>query len=164
MSAGIGKFPLEPLCAVRGMRLRKLEADMKACRERWKAAERQRLDATERWEQSVRQRQDFVEASWKELFDKGPPTGEAMTRHEHHLAWLDQAAAQRHAELELRTREYAEAADALDLAATAWRRAHGKFEALGEMKQEWLNQSRSQQALREEHSLEELMQRRTTPR
>lgn len=164
MSDGAGKFPLEPLCAVRDMRLRKLEADLKACRALWHAAERQRVEAVERWEQSMRQRQDFAEASWRELFDSGTPTGEAMRRHEHHLAWLDQIIVQRHAEVEQRARECDEAAATLELAAAAWRRAHSKLDALGEMKQEWLRQSRSQQALRDEHSLEELMQRRTTSR
>lgn len=164
MSASAAKFPLEPLCTVRAMRLRKLEADMKACREQWNAAEHLRIEASERWEQSVQQRQQFTESSWKELFDKGPPTGEAMTRHERHLAWLDQIIVQRQAELELCARACAEAAAALDLAATAWRRAHNKLDALGEMKQEWLQQSRSQQALREEHHLEELMLGRITSR
>ncbi|GLQ87834.1 hypothetical protein [Dyella flagellata] len=164
MSHGADKFPLEPLCKVRGMRLRKLETEMKACREHWSAAERQRVEATEQWELSVRQRLDFAEASWHELFDHGPATGEAMSRHEHHLAWLDQIIAQRRGELEQRSQVCTEAAAALDLAAIAWRRAHGKLDALGEMKQEWLRESRSQQALREEHSLEELLLRRTTSR
>lgn len=164
MNAGAGQFPLEPLCAVRAMRLRQLEADMQACRERWRAAEQLRAEAAERWEQAVRQRRDFAEASWRGLFDKGLPTGEAMGRHEHRLAWLDQLAAQRHAELEQRSRECVEAAAALEIAATAWRRARNKLDALGEMKQEWLQQARNQQALREEHGLEELMLRRTTSR
>jgi hypothetical protein len=158
------KFPLEPLCTVRGIRLRKLEAELKACRERWNAAEQLRIETLQQWEKAVQQRQDFADASWKELFDQGTPTAEAMRRHEHHLAWLDQIIVQRHAELERRSRECAEAAAALDVAATAWRSAHSKVDALGEMKQEWLQQSRSQQALREEHSLEELMLRRTTLR
>jgi flagellar biosynthesis chaperone FliJ len=158
------QFPLEPLCKVRGMRLRKLEADLKACREQWNAAEQLRLEAVARWEQAVQQRQDFAEASWKALFDEGLPTGEAMSRHERHLAWLDQIIVQCHAELEQRSRECAEAAAALEQASAAWRRAHNKLDALGEMKQEWLRESRNQQALREEHSLEELMLRRTTSR
>lgn len=158
------KFPLEPLCTVRDIRLRKLQAELKACRERWRAAENLRLEALQQWELAVRQRQDFADASWKELFDQGTPTAEAMRRHEHHLAWLDQIIVQRHAELERRSRECAEAEAALDVAATAWRSAHSKVDALGEMKQEWLQQLRSQQALREEHNLEELMLRRTTLR
>ena len=164
MSTGTGPFPLEPLCAVRAMRLRKLEADLKACRERWRAAEQQRIEASERWEQSVQQRQHFADASWRELFDQGLPTGEAMRRHEHRLAWLDQIIVQTHAELEQRSRDCDEATAALELAATAWRRAHSKLDALGELKQEWLQQARNQQALREEHGLEELMLRRTTSR
>jgi flagellar biosynthesis chaperone FliJ len=158
------QFPLEPLCKVRGMRLRKLEADMKACREQWNAAEQLRLEAVERWEQATWQRDDFVEASWKKLFGSGMPTGEAMSRHERHLAWLDQLITQRHAELEKCSRECNEAAAALEVAAAAWRRAHSKLDALGEMKQEWLREARSKQALHEEHSLEELMLRRTTSR
>jgi len=158
------KFPLEPLCTVRDIRLRKLEAELKACRERWRAAEQLRVEAMQQWEQAVQQRQDFADASWKELFDQATPTAEAMRRHEHHLAWLDQIIVQRHAELERRSRECAEAEAALDVAATAWRSAHSKVDALGELKQEWLQQSRSQQALREEHNLEELMLRRTTLR
>jgi len=158
------KFPLEPLCTVRDIRLRKLETELKTCRERWRAAEQLRVEAMQQWEQAVQQRQDFADASWKELFDQGTPTAEAMRRHEHHLAWLDQIIVQRHAELERRCRECAEAEAALDVAATAWRSAHSKVDALGEMKQEWLQQSRSQQALREEHNLEELMLRRTTLR
>ena len=112
----------------------------------------------------MQQRQAFADASWKELVEQGTPTAEAMRRHEHHLAWLDQLIVQRHAELERRSRECAEAEAARDVAATAWRSAHSKVDALGEMKQEWLQQSRSQQALREEHNLEELMLRRTTLR
>ena len=158
------KFPLEPLCTVRDIRLRKLETELKACRERWRTAEQLRVEAMQQWEQAVQQRQDFADASWKELFDQATPTAEAMRRHEHHLAWLDQIIVQRHAELERRCRECAEAEAALDVAATAWRSAHSKVDALGEMKQEWLQQSRSQQALREEHNLEELMLRRTTLR
>ena len=160
MSAG--KFPLEPLCTVRTMRLRKLEAELKACREKWNTTESRRIEANECWEQSLRQRQEFAEASWKELIDNGMPTGEAMSRHERHLALLDQIIVQRHAELEQRTRECTEAAAAMDEAATAWRQAHNKLDALGEMKQEWQRQVRSQQALHEEHNLEELMLRRTT--
>ena len=38
-------FPLEPLCTVRGIRLRKLEAELKACRERWQTAENLRVEA-----------------------------------------------------------------------------------------------------------------------
>jgi hypothetical protein len=157
-------FPLEPLCTVRGIRLRKLEAELKACRERWQAAENLRVEALQQWEQAVQQRQTFADTSWKELVEQGTPTAEAMRRHEHHLAWLDQLIVQRHAELERRSRECAEAEAALDVAATAWRSAHSKVDALGEMKQEWLQQSSSQQALREEHNLEELMLRRTTLR
>lgn len=157
-----GKFPLEPLCAVRSMRLRKLEVALRACREQWNTAEQRRAEAQERWEQSVQQRQDFAENSWKELFENGAPTGEAMTRHERHLALLDQLIVQRYAESEQCARACAEAAAALEQAATAWRQANSKLDALGEMKQEWQRQSRNQQALREEHSLEELMQRRTT--
>ncbi|RUL79052.1 hypothetical protein [Dyella choica] len=164
MSAGPDKFPLEPLCRVRGIRLRKLETEMKACREHWSDAERQRIEATQQWEQSVRQREGFAETSWRELFDQGAPTGEAMNRHECHLAWLDQLIVHKHAELEQRTRASSEAAAALDLASAAWRRAHGKVEALGEMKQDWLRQTRSQEALREEHGLEELALRQITSR
>lgn len=157
-----GKFPLEPLCAVRSMRLRKLEAELRACREQWNAAEQRRVEARQGWEQSVQQRQDFAEASWKELFEHGAPTGEAMSRHERHLALLDQIILQRLAESEQCTRVCAEAAAALEQAAMAWQQANSKLDALGEMKQEWQRQSRNQQALREEHSLEELMLRRTT--
>jgi len=164
MSTSAGQFPLEPLCTVRAMRLRKLEADLKASRERWRAAEQRRVEANGHWEQSVQARQDFADASWRKLFDKSLPTGEAMSRHERRLAWLDQVIAQTHAELEQRSRECAEATAAMELAATAWRRAHSKLDALGEMKQEWLQQARNQQALREEHGLEELMLRRTTSR
>jgi hypothetical protein len=162
MSAG--KFPLEPLCTVRTMRLRKLEAALRACREKWNVAEGRRVEAKDRWEQSVRQRQDFAEASWKELFDGSAPTGEAMNRHERRVALLDQIIAQRQAELEQHERECAAAAAELDEAATAWRHAHSKLDALGEMKQEWQREVRSRQGLREEHSLEELMQRQTTQR
>jgi len=101
------KFPLELLCTVRDIRLRKLETELKACRERWRAAEQLRVEAMQQWEQAVQQRQDFAGASWKELFDQGTPTAEAMRRHEHHLAWLDQIIVQRHAELERRSRECA---------------------------------------------------------
>jgi hypothetical protein len=146
------------------MRLCKLEAELKACRERWRVTEQQRVEANEHWEQSVQARQDFADASWRKLFGKGPPTGVAMNQHERRLAWLDQLIAQRQAELEQRSRECAEAAAALELAAAAWRRAHSKLDALGEMKQEWLQQARNQQALREEHGLEELMLRPTTSR
>lgn len=159
-----GKFPLEPLCAVRTVRLRKLEAVLRACRERWNAAERQRIEASARWEQAVQQRQDFAQTSWSELFGSAMPTGEAMARHECHLALLDQIIRQRLTELEERTLECTAAAAELDEAASAWRQAHSKLEALGEMKQEWQREARSQQGLREEHSLEELMQRQTTPR
>ncbi|MBE1161430.1 hypothetical protein [Dyella acidiphila] len=164
MSDGTGKFPLEPLCTVRGMRLRKLEAELKACRAHWSAAEQQRAEAAERCAQTVQQRQDFAARSWRELFEQGAPTAEAMRRHEHHLALLDQLIAQCQAELAQRTRERDDAAAALDLAATAWQRAHHKLDALGELKQEWLRQTRSRQALHEEHGLEELMLRQTRSR
>ena len=159
-----GKFPLEPLCAVRTVRLRKLEAALRACRDKWNLAERLRVEAGTCSEQAVQQRQDFAEASWSDLFDGAAPTGEAMARHERHLALLDQIVAQRLAELEERTLESTTAAADLDEAVSAWRQAHSKLEALGEMKQEWQREARSQQGLREEHSLEELMQRQTTPR
>lgn len=155
-----GDFPLEPLRKVRGLRLDRLETALRACREQWTAAERRREQAAEHWEQSVRQRQVFAEASWRELFDQGAPSGEAMRRHERHLAWLDQLVLQRQAELEQRTRVCEEASRALELAAAAWRQAHSKLDALGELKQAWLQQSRTKQQLREEQALEELMLRR----
>jgi len=164
MNAAMGSFPLEPLSRVRGMRLRKLEAALKQCREHYDAAERNRIEAAARREQSARQRQDFAETSWRELFDHGQPTGEAMSRHEYRLAWLDQVIMQRQAELEMHARECAEAKATLDAAAAAWRQARSKLDALGEMKQGWLRDARNQRALREEHSMEELLLGQTTTR
>lgn len=164
MSASVSKFPLESLRSVREIRLRKLETEMKACRERWAVAERRRIEATERWEQSLQHRENFAASSWREMLDKGSPTGAALNRHERHLALLDQVVRQLRTETETRTHECAAATEALDQAAAAWRRARSKLDALGEMKQEWLREAQSQQALREEHSLEELMLRRTTLR
>ena len=63
---------------------------------------------------------------------------------------------QRRIELETRERDCAEAQTALDLAATAWRQARNKLNAVDEMKQGWLREMRSRVELREEHSLEEL--------
>jgi flagellar biosynthesis chaperone FliJ len=139
------------------MRLRKLEAALRQCREHYDAAERQRVEAASRWEQSARQRQDFAETSWRELIDHGQPTGEAMSRHERRLAWLDQVIMQRRTELDTRTRECAEAKATLETAIATWRQARSKLDALGEMKQGWLRDARNQQTLREENNMEELL-------
>ncbi|WP_266167803.1 hypothetical protein [Dyella subtropica] len=151
------RFPLEPLCTVRGIRLHKLEAALRHCREQYERAEHQRLEAAARCEQATQERQAFAETSWRQLLEGGQLLGEALNKHERHLALLDQQIQQRHAELETSERERAQAKAAMEEAATAWQQARNKLDALGEMKQGWLREARNQQALREEHSVEELM-------
>lgn len=149
-------FPLEPLCAVRGIRLRALESELKQCRERWQQTEQERAAADERLQQAQFTRQDFADRAWTGMFATGQPTALAVERYERHLALLDQHISQRRIELETRERDCAEAQTALDLAATAWRQARNKLNAVDEMKQGWLREMRSRVELREEHSLEEL--------
>lgn len=156
-----GKFPLEPLCTVRGIRLRVLEAELKRCRELHDQAEQQYLAAADALALARQSRQDFAAASWQQLFDSHNPTGSAMDRHERHLALLDQVIEERKATLANCEQACAETRAALDQAVAAWRQGRNKLDAVGEMKQEWQREIRSRQELHEEHSLEELLLRQT---
>lgn len=154
MSAG--KFPLEPLCLLRDIRLRGVEAELRCCRELYDQAEGERLAASEALAQALRLRCEFAENSWKELFDQRCPTGSAMDRHERHLALLDHGIEQRQAALVACEEVSSEARRVLDAALAAWRKARSKLDAVGEMKQEWQRSARSQQERLEEQNLEEL--------
>lgn len=154
-----GKFPLEPLCLLRGIRLRGFETELRRRRERYDQVEGERLAAVESLAQALRLRSEFAENSWKQLFDRNCPTGQAMDRHERHLALLDQGIEERQAELTAREEVSSQARLELDVALAAWRKARSKLDAVGEMKQEWQRSARSQQERVEEQNLEELVLR-----
>ncbi len=155
-----GKFPLEPLRTVRDIRLRALESELKLWRERHRTAEAERDAAQERLSQATFAREDFADRAWTGMFAGGAPTALAADRYERHLSLLDHEIGQRHAELDLRERECAEALEQLEGAAAAWRQARGKLDAVDEMKQGWLRERRSRIEWSEEQSLEELFLRR----
>ena len=158
MSAG--KFPLEPLRTVRGIRLHALETELKQCRERHRLADEERMAADERLQQETFARQDFADRSWTGMFANGTPTALAIDRYERHLALLDHQLVLRRAELDQREIACAQAQDALDRAAAAWRQARGKLDAVDEMKQGWLREMRGRIEWSEEQNLEELFLRR----
>ncbi|WP_426702937.1 hypothetical protein ACPPVV_08055 [Rhodanobacter sp. Col0626] len=151
-----GKFPLEPLCLLRGIRLRGFEAELRSCRERYDQVEGERLAAVESLAQTLRLRSEFAENSWRKLFERNCPTGSAMDRHERHLALLDQGIVEHQAHLVACEQVSDDARLMLDAALAAWRKARSKLDAVGEMKQEWQRSARSQQERLEEQSLEEL--------
>ena len=155
-----GKFPLEPLRAVRGIRLHALENELRLWRERHRLAESERDAANERLQQATFARQDFADRAWTGMFAAGTPTALAADRYERHLALLDHDIRQRRAELEARERECAEALEQLEGAAAAWRQARGKLDAVDEMKQGWLREMRGRIEWSEEQNLEELFLRR----
>jgi hypothetical protein len=155
-----GKFPLEPLRTVRGIRLHALESELKLWRERHRQAEAERDAARERLEQATFARQDFADRAWTGMFAGATPTALAMDRYERHLALLDHEIGQRRAELETRERACAEALEQLEAASAAWRQARGKLDAVDEMKQGWLREMRGRIEWSEEQNLEELFLRR----
>ena len=155
-----GTFPLEPLRTVRGIRLHALETELKQCRERHRLADEERMAADERLQQETFARQDFADRSWTGMFANGAPTALAIDRYERHLALLDQQLVLRRAELDQREIACAQAQDALDRAAAAWRQARGKLDAVDEMKQGWLREMRGRIEWSEEQNLEELFLRR----
>lgn len=158
MSAG--KFPLEPLRTVRGIRLHALETELKQSRERHRLADEERMAADERLRQETFARQDFADRAWTGMFASGTPTALAIDRYERHLALLDHQLVLRRAELDEREIACAQAQDALDRAAAAWRQARGKLDAVDEMKQGWLREMRGRIEWSEEQNLEELFLRR----
>jgi hypothetical protein len=160
MSQGTRQFPLEPLRAVRGIRLVALEAELQRCRERHAQAERQREEAERSLEQAVRAREGFAADSWQRLMVDGTPTALAMDRHERRLALLDHAIGQCRLACEVQAAACEEARLASETAVRAWRKARSKFDAVDEMKQGWLRNLRGRDELREEHNLEELLLRR----
>ena len=162
MSAG--GFPLEPLCAVRGIRLRVLETELKRCQEQHAQAEQQRLAAVEALSLARQQRQDFAAASWQQLFEQNLPTGWAMDRHEKHLGLLDQDIRERQDTLLICEQASTETRTALDLAVATWRQARNKLDAVGEMKLEWQRDVRCRAEWREEQNLEELLLRQAPTR
>lgn len=153
------KFPLEPLCLLRGIRLRGFETALRGCREYFDQVEGQRLAAAEAWALAVRLRGEFAENSWKQLFDSHCPTGSAMDRHERHLALLDEGIEHRRAELAVCEETCEQARLELDAALATWRQARSKLDAVGEMKQQWQRSARKQQERVEEQNLEELVLR-----
>ena len=160
MSAG--KFPLEPLCTLRDIRLRTIEAELRRCRECFDRAETQRIAAVDALDAAQNTRKNFAEDSWKQLFDHQHPTGSAMDRHERHLALLDQNIEEHQAILNSCEQASAEAGAALEEALAHWRKARSKLDAVGEMKQEWQRTVRNHQEQREEQSLEELALRQAS--
>lgn len=160
MSAG--KFPLEPLCTLRGIRLKTIEAELRRCRELFDQAEARRSDAVAALDNARELRRDFAESSWLQLFAQEGPTGSAMDRHERHLALLDHGIEQRQAELLVCEQASAEASAVLENALAFWRKARSKLDAVGEMKQEWQRTMRNHQDRREEQNMEELVLRQTS--
>jgi len=158
MSAG--KFPLEPLRTVRGIRLHALETELKQCRERHRLAEEERAAADQRLQQDSFARQDFADRAWTGMFAHGAPTALAIDRYERHLALLDHQIVLRRAELDEREIACAQTQDALDRASAAWRQGRGKLDAVDEMKQGWLREMRGRIEWSEEQNLEELFLRR----
>ena len=159
----VGKFPLEPLCTLRGIRLKAIEAELRRCRQHFDEVEAQRLEAVDALDSARRMRQTFADASWQQLFEDGGPTGSAMDRHERHLALLDHAIEEHHAALQACEQVSAEAATALDGTLAFWRKARSKLDAVGEMKQEWQRTIRNHEDRREEQNMEELVLRQASP-
>jgi flagellar biosynthesis chaperone FliJ len=157
-----GKFPLEPLCTLRAIRLKTIEAELRRCREHFDQIEARRLEAVDALDGARRMRQTFADASWQQLFEQGGPTGSAMDRHERHLAWLDHAIEERQVSLQACEQASAEASITLDGAVASWRKARSKLDAVGEMKQEWQRTMRSHEDRREEQNMEELMLRQAS--
>ena len=154
------KFPLEPLRTVRGIRLHALETELKQCRERHHIADEERMAADERLQQASFARQDFADRAWAGMFADGAPTALAIDRYERHLQLLDHQIALCRAALDEREIACAQAQEALDRAAAAWRQARGKLDAVDEMKQGWLREMRGRIEWSEEQSLEELFLQR----
>lgn len=162
MNSAKASFPLEPLCTVRGIRLRALEAEMKRCRQLYAEAEARRLEAARQLLQAEHERQEFGMRAWQGLFEQNTPTAMATDRYKKHLALLDQQIGQLRLTLEACQNDSAEALLAVEAAGALWRQGRHKLDAVGEMKQEWLREARHRAELHEEHGMEELLVRRTT--
>ncbi|HEV2682287.1 MAG TPA: hypothetical protein VGV14_17415 [Rhodanobacter sp.] len=158
-----GKFPLDPLCTLRNIRLKTIEAELRRCRRHFDEAEARRLEAVDALDGARRMRQAFADASWQQLFEHGGPTGSAMDRHERHLALLDHGIEERQVALQACEQASAEASIALDGALAFWRKARSKLDAVGEMKQEWQRTMRNHEDRREEQNMEELVLRQASP-
>ena len=159
----MSRFPLEPLYAVREIRLRALEQALQAAREVRDQAARQHRQAELRLQEAGEQRARFAADGWRALFAQGAPSGAATAGYERHLQLLDHRIAQARAELDASAQALAEAQAAFDTAAAAWRRSRGKLDAIGTLKQDWLRASRGRSEAREEQGLEELLLRPAKP-
>lgn len=157
MSRNDTRFPLQPLLSVREMRTRSLENELQRCRREQAEAEARRDQARDELRRAGEERDAWRIDTWRGLFEGGAPTGLATARYKQHLALLDQRIVQLRVALEAREKELAQAVQAVEAAATVWRKAWRKLDAVGQMKQGWLREEQDRTEQREEMAMEELM-------
>lgn len=157
MSTAPSRFPLDPLLSVRQMRVRTLESELQRCRAEQARAETRRDQARSDWQRAGTERETYRIDTWRKLFEEGTPDALATSRYKRHLALLKQRIEQLHAVLEAREKALREAAEAVDVAAVAWRKAWRKLDAVEQMKQGWQRDENERAEQREELAMEELL-------
>lgn len=155
-------FPLEPLRSVRSIRVRVLEGELQRCRRVHAEAEALRAEAEARLHEAASERQDYCVLAWRRLFVGGAPTGLATARYKKHLALLDQHIDVCQAQLHEHELKVAEALEAVETAASAWRKAYRKLDAVDQMKRGWARDARHRADARDEQAVEELLVHRGT--
>lgn len=155
-------FPLEPLRSVRSIRVNVLEGELQSCRRAHAEAEALRAEAEARLREAGAERQDYCVLAWRRLFVASTPTGLATVRYKKHLALLDQRIDVYQAELREHEIKVAEALEAVEVAASAWRKAYRKLDAVDQMKQGWARDVRHRADARDEQAVEELLVQRST--
>lgn len=151
----MSRFPLDPLCKVRALRLQNALRAVRECRAALDAAEAVRDEAAQRLHAAI-QHHDEYRDQWLREMSRGTHGAAWIKRHERHLILLETDIEQLRQRLAEAEDDVQRARAALDEALAAYRRMQAKADALQSYRQTWSAQQHQEQERRDERAVEDL--------
>lgn len=149
------RFPLEPLCRVRDLRLEAIQKRVAECRAEVTRAEQRRDLAKQTRSDVGDRRRAHLQACQDALEDPQRMAPDWLERAERHRLWLDGEIVKSDAAVAAAEKEVVQAEAKLREEIVQLRRAQAKVDALEKFRGDWSRRSQAEQERREEQDGEE---------